>query len=389
MADRNADVVVIGAGIVGGAVAHQLSRRGLRVAVIERGEPNQQGSGTTAANIHVQAIHTRRPGQHVPVDVRRLLPLQYAARSRWTDLEIELGTDLGFTPSGGLMLAETAGEVNSLTIKHVWETESGLGTEILSGDQVRSEYPFVAEGVTAATWCALDGFADPQLVTPAYLAAAQRNGAQLVTHSEVRALERVGSEWAVTAGTTVWHSPFVVAASGPWLSTTCAMAGVRLSMKPLAIQMHRLEASDQKLPILVQHVAEGFSAKQDRTGRIVLGGGWPAQSWELDSTPEVRQSSIEGNLAQFRRLLPGLSTAQLDAVWPGPLAASPDEMPVVGEVPGAPGLLVVGGTYSFTLAPLWGDTVAALVLDEPPPVLVADLSPARLVTQGVLHVDPV
>lgn len=389
MADRQVDVVMIGAGIVGAAVAHRLSSRGLAVAVLERGEPNQQGSGTTAANIHVQAIHTRRPGQQVPVDIRRLLPLQFGARSRWTDLEAELDSDIGFTASGGLMLAETVAEVEALTTKHEWEIPAGIETEVISGDQVRSEYPYVAETVRAATWCGLDGFADPHLVTPALLTAAQRQGAELVAQSEVRALNRVGSGWAVTAGETVWHSRFVVAASGPWLSQTCALAGVTLDMTPLAIQMHRLERGEHQLPILVQHVAEGFSAKQDRAGRIVLGGGWPAEPWHLDSTPILRQSSVDGNLAQLRRLLPGLATTRLESAWPGPLAATPDEMPVVGEVPTAPGLIAVGGTYSFTFAPLWADTVAALVFAEPPPVDITDLSPTRLVTEGAPHVDAI
>ena len=62
----------------------------------------------------------------------------------------------------------------------------------------------------------------------------------------------------------------------------------------------------------------------------------------------------------------------------GPLASTPDEMPVIGEVAGSPGMFVVGGTYSFTFAPLWGDLAVALIHGESPPMDIADLSPDRL-----------
>ena len=65
---HHADVIVIGAGVVGSAAAYELCRAGARTMLLERTVPNRESSGTTAGNIHIQAIHALRPGQDVPID---------------------------------------------------------------------------------------------------------------------------------------------------------------------------------------------------------------------------------------------------------------------------------------------------------------------------------
>ncbi|MFC7575011.1 NAD(P)/FAD-dependent oxidoreductase [Klenkia terrae] len=119
--------------------------------------------------------------------------------------------------------------------------------------------------------------------------------------------------------------------------------------------------------------------KQDRAGRTIVGGGWPALPWTLDDEPRTDPASVTGNLGQLARVLPGLVDRPVEHVWPGPLAATPDEMPVAGWVPGRDGLLAVGGTYSFTFAPLWADVVGALLSGHAPPVDLTGLDPGRLV----------
>lgn len=98
---RRTDVVIIGAGILGAAAAFHLAEAGHRVAVLERGAPNREGSGTTAGNLHIQGIHTRRPGQDVPVDSERFLPLQRAASERWSTVEKRLDADVELRRGGG------------------------------------------------------------------------------------------------------------------------------------------------------------------------------------------------------------------------------------------------------------------------------------------------
>lgn len=374
-----ADVVVIGAGIVGAASAHRLATLGLDVIVLDSGEPNGQGSGASAANVHAQGIHTRRPGQQVPVDVERLLPLQRAARDRWTHVSAELDRPVGFCATGGLMVAETDEQVADLHRKHVWETAAGVLTQVLDGDDARRALPLLGAGVRAATWCAADAFADPALTVPAYLAAAVQAGATVHPHHAVHALSRAAGTWTVQARRSTWNAPWVLNAAGPWMGRVAGLVGAHLQMTPVAIQALRLAAGGPRLAHLVQHVGEGLSVKQDRGGRTIVGGGWPAEPWLLDELPRTSPASVTGSLGQVARVLPALAALSVEHVWPGPLAATPDEMPVVGWLD--EGLLAVGGTYSFTLAPLWADVVGSLVSGHASPVGLTGLDPQRLATR--------
>ena len=378
MSDVTADVLVVGAGILGAAAAYQLARRGLRVVVAERGAANREGSGTTAGNLHVQAIHTRRPGQDVPVDSERLVPLQKAASDRWAQVADELGADIGLQRSGGLMVAETEEQVRELKVKAGWEATAGLATEVVDGDTARGMLPALGPGVRAATWCPADGYANPLLVTQAYLDAARRLGAEVRTFTPVTGLARRGAGWrAVIAGQPL-EVAAVVNVAGPWASQVAAMAGASLALTPVAIQMHATVRTPALLPHLVQHIGEGLSVKQVAAGQILIGGGWPSAPLNLDGRTQSSVASMAGNLAQAVRVLPPLAGLRLLRTWAGPLAATPDEMPVIGALPGLPGLFLAAGTYAFTFAPLWGETLAALVAGDDPAVEIGDLGPARL-----------
>ena len=372
------DVVVIGAGILGASAAFHLAERGYRVVVLERGAPNREGSGTTAGNLHIQAIHTRRPSQEVPVDSARLLPLQRRASDHWSQIEERLGADVELRRGGGFMVAETAAQEEELREKHEWEREAGIPTEVLTGDEARKELPLLSDRVRAASWCPLDGYANPLLITPAYLAAARRLGVDVHAFTPVTGIRRVGADYKVLSGDRSWTAPVVVNTAGPWITETSALAGIRIQMSPVAIQMHVTVRVPPVMRHLVQHIGEGMSVKQVSAGNLLIGGGWPAAKLDMEGRSTVSVPSMAGNLAQAGRILPFLGDLRLLRMWAGPLAATPDEMPVIGEVPGHRGFFVAGGTYAFTLAPVWGDTLARQISGEAPADPVDDLGPGRL-----------
>ncbi|HVT66802.1 MAG TPA: FAD-binding oxidoreductase, partial [Trebonia sp.] len=225
------------------------------------------------------------------------------------------------------------------------------------------------------------------LITQAYLDAARRHGAQVRTFCPVTGLRRRGTGWRARLAGSDLDTAAVVNVAGPWASQVAAMAGVALQLTPVAIQMHATVRAPALLPHLVQHIGEGLSVKQVAAGTVLIGGGWPAAPLNLDGRTQSSVASMAGNLAQAVRILPSLARLRLLRTWAGPLAATPDEMPVIGAVPGAPGMLIAAGTYAFTFAPLWGESLAALVTGETPPVEISDLGPERLL-KGDSIVDP-
>jgi len=380
-----ADVVVVGAGILGGATAHALATAGSSVVVLERGTANREGSGTTAGNLHIQAVHTRRPGQAVPLDNVRFLPLQAAASRLWEDVPAEVDANVELRRSGGFMVAESAADEEELVEKLRHEAAHGIRTEILDGDTARAALPQLGPTVRAATWCADDGYANPLKVTPAYLAAARRRGTVVVENAPVVRLDPRAGGWRVSTPAGDWDTAAVVVTAGPWIREVVGLTGVDVAAAPVAIQMHVTVRLPPVLPQLVQHMSEGLSVKQVHAGQILIGGGWPAARLDLDGRSPISLRSLTGNLAQAARLLPFLHDVALLRAWAGPLAATPDEMPVIGEVPSRPGLFLAGGTYAFTFAPLWARVLRDLVLRTAPEVEVADLGVDRLLGARVGH----
>ncbi|MFZ0215122.1 MAG: FAD-dependent oxidoreductase [Candidatus Dormiibacterota bacterium] len=368
----------MGAGVLGAAAAFNLARMGLRTIVLERRTPNQGGSGATAGNLHIQAINPLRPGQGKEADARRFLPLQIAASALWDHVEDELDATIDLQRSGGFMVAETEAEVAALTRKHALEQSEGLPTELVEGETVRRALPLLSTGVLAALWCAQDGFANPGQVTPAYLEAAKRLGAEVRVHMPLVALRRLGVDWIAMTPEGAVAAPLVLDLAGSWMAEVAAMAGIALAIRPIAIQVQATSPQPSVLRHLVQHAGLSLSVKQVRSGELVIGGGWPAERMDLLGESAPSEHSTVCNIALAARVLPFLADLPIDRVWAGPLVTTPDELPVVGEVPGAPGFLVAGGTYSFTLAPLWGLVLAQLATGRPPAVNMAGLGPARL-----------
>jgi sarcosine oxidase subunit beta len=382
---HTADAIIIGGGIVGAATAYELASAGLKVSVLERNAVNREGSGTTAGNVHIQAIHKRRPGQLVEADNARFLPLQKAASRLWDDVEDQLGCSVELRRTGGFMVAETDTEVEELRDKFRLEQQNSIRSQLLSGDEARREEPMLGPGVQLVDACEEDGYANPLLLTPAYLRAAAGAGASIHAFADVGAIGRAGANYEVRTSQDRWTAPCLINATGPWLARVAELAGIALNMAPVAIQMHATVRTEPFMKRLIEHVGEGLSVKQVTAGNVLIGGGWPAGGLDTDRRSPASIPSMLGNLALAVRVLPVLAQLRILRVWAGPLASTPDELPVIGEVPGFDGFFVVGGTYAFTLAPLWGRVLRCLVLQEDPPVDLSGIGPDRLMFSNRRH----
>ncbi len=392
MADH--DIVVIGGGLIGCATAYYLARSGAQVLLLERGQVNQGASGRNAGSLHFQLEH--RLIQNIELDVRELefyVALAKIAIDHCRGLESELGCDLQVGMNGGLMVAETPDQVSLLKRKAEVETRQGLDVELLDGDAARRLAPYLSSNILAALHCPHEGHSNPRLLTPAYARKATEQGVQLLTGAQVTGINREragGKHWRIEyrdqqqpdrSQEIRCHA--VLNAAGAWAREVGALANLHLPLFPVGLTMNATEKVAPCVPHLIQHVGRRLSLKQTDDGNLLIGGGWSARlgqqhgHWAETAAPEILLDSVQGNLRAATEVVPMVRSLRLLRTWTGTTAITADHLPVLGEVPEAPGFFVAAGGSGYTYGPTYARMMSELMLTGNSSFSLQPFSPAR------------
>ncbi|MBI3637369.1 MAG: FAD-binding oxidoreductase [Candidatus Rokubacteria bacterium] len=266
-----------------------------------------------------------------------------------------------------------------LTCKVGLEREMGLSTRLLSGSEARELCPELSNTVIGADYCADEGSANPFLVTPAFAGAAKRAGAMILTHIEVSAIERDDRRGFVaqTLGGPI-RAHRIVNAAGPWAASVAAMLGIDLPIRSRPIQVNVTEPSAPLLRQMLQHVRRRLTLKQTPVGTFLLGGGWPASASVRGGRNPTTWESMNANAWVAASVLPRLADLRIVRTWAGLIPITPRSMiPMVGEVPGAPGFYVLASGVGFTLGPILGRLLAESLAGRPTSHAIDDFGFAR------------
>ncbi len=387
------DSIVVGGGLLGAALAWMLAREGARVALLERDQLNQHASGQNAGSLHFQLEYRMvEHGWESARTAAEAMPLHLEAAREWAALGDELGESLGVAQQGGFMLAETAEQVEVLRRKTALEQEWGLDVRLLDGDEARRLAPYLSDSVLAAAFCPLEGKADTRIAGPALARGALRLGAEVRTRTEVVDLVPAATGWAVhaversEAGERMLRleADTVMLAAGVWTTRLGQLLEVSLPTIPLALMMSVSAPTAPFVPHLVQHAGTKLSLKQTGNGTVLIGGGWPARlplaadgTPDLESRPTLLQSSLVGNAAAAIGVVPRTASLPIVRSWVGTTTVTPDQLPLVGQVPGRPGVFVATGGSAFTLGPSFARSLIALADGRPPGIDLHPYDPAR------------
>jgi glycine/D-amino acid oxidase-like deaminating enzyme len=359
MIPREAEVAIVGAGIVGLCAALELARDGAEVVVLDDAA-RHAGTVANAGSLHVQmqSRFIRMYPDQVP-GLERSLPLYVAAARRWAELEAELGTGFELKASGGLMVAETPESYEFLARKCEREKRLGLTVDMLGRADLARVAPYLGEAVIGAEFCAEEGKLNPLLANQAVRRALLAAGGVVLPESRVMRIGRDGAAWLVHHAGGTLRAGRVMIAAGAGTGALLAPLGLDVPTVAEPLHMNVTEATAPLIGHLVQHAERMITLKQLAAGQCVIGGGWPARLAGPEQHPTVEASSLIGNLRLASHVVPRLARLRLIRSWAG-VNTTCDGQCILGEAPGLPGLfLAVPGDAGYTLGPLVGRLAAA------------------------------
>lgn len=368
---RTADVVVVGGGLIGCAVARELGRRGARVVVVERGEVGAEASAAAAGMVAPQA---ESPG---PGPLLRLGVLSRARYRAWVAaLAEESGIDAEYGGRGIVYVALRPADARVLAARARWQRAQRLRVERLAPAAARRLVPGLAPGVRMALHFVDDHPVDNERLVAAAALAARRAGATLLAHTPALAVRaRRGRVTGVETGAGAIATPVVVNAAGAWAGTLGLPAGVMPPrVFPVRGQIVVLRGAPGMLPRPV-YSRRGYLVPR-RDGRVLAGSTLEHAGFEK----RVTAGAASAILATALSMVPGLAGLTVERAYAGLRPATGDHLPLLGPAPDLPGLVYATGHYrsGILLAPITADAVADLVLDGRTAVPVAAMRPGRV-----------
>jgi sarcosine oxidase subunit beta len=362
MADR-ADVVIVGGGVTGLALAWELAGLGRRdIRVLERRFSGAGGSGRNVGRIRAMQL------------TEVLARFAIAAQAKHARLPDELGANTLFWRAGyGWVLYEEAEVARMAQVRDMLRG-LGLTTELIGPDETLRRLPILAGGERpAGSLMHRDAIVHHDAVLFAYRAACLRRGVRLVENCE--AIEPLLSGARIegvctTAGDI--RAPVVVNAAGGWSAGFAAKGGVRIPNLPLRREALVSEPAQpfMRAAITFYRPSEGWF-NQTLRGELVAGCLGPAE------TPGVNHAASARFLGRTARTIlakaPRLGHLRVVRQWAGVYDMTPDRMPVVGPLLRLSGFVQANGCNGrgFLLGPLIGELLARWIDAGERPALLA------------------
>lgn len=376
---RRFDLVVVGAGAIGLAIAWRAASRGLRVGVLERGAVGRGASWVAAGMLApvTEARLTEVPLLELGVASAALYP-KFAA-----ELQEQAGIDPGYQRYGTLVVAGDRDQAEALERELEVHRRLGLDVTRLRSSQARALEPALAPGIRLALHVAGDHAVDPRRLTEALAAAAQRAGAELWAGVEVAGLLSYGTRvrGVALAGGERVEAEHVVVANGVWAAGLTGIPDeAMVPVHPVKGQVVRLcDPSGAGLISRVLRTGSAYLVPRG-DGHYVLGATMEERGF--DTT--VTAGAVFELLRDASEVLPGISELVIDELIAGLRPATPDGLPAIG--PGElPGLHWAVGHFrnGILLAPITAEIVVAELIGEEPPEVAAAFSPSRLSATSV------
>jgi len=343
------DVLVLGGGLVGSAIAYGLIRLGQRVLVLDEGDVALRASRGNFGLVWVQG---KGLGMSAYADWARL------SADVWPDFSAELiartGIDMNYRKTGGFQLclgeADLAARVATIDRLRAQQGDKGYDCEIVDRAQLDNMVPGLGPEVSGGTYCPHDGHVSPLRLLKALHKAI---GNSYRPNSTISAIAPSGGGFTVTAGGTVHSAPRIVLAAGLGNLGLAAMLGFNLPVRPQRGQILVTE----RLPRFLDYPVSGV--RQTEEGTVMLGTSNEEVGYDTATTTDVMQAIAH----RATRVFPRLGHARIVRAWGALRVLAPDEFPIYQTIPGHDGALVatchsgvsLAGAHALRFAPFVAD----------------------------------
>jgi glycine oxidase len=348
------DVAVAGGGVIGGAIAMELARSGLRVAVFDRQQPGQEASWASAG---ILSPAPENPGMVA------MVPLGKESLALYPDfvgrVEEISGKSTGFRPKGtleALFSHDTKAELSTIIALH---HGLGLKAEPLRAEDARELEPALSEEVEAAVLRPDEGSVDNRALTGAILEAAQRSGAEIFSENGAKAIWREGTRCAgLVLQNEKVEAEWTIIAAGCFSATIEGIAPYAPA-RPAKGQMAALRADELKMERVLWSEKIYLVPRND--GRILVGATVEYAGFDKRTTA----GGIAKILSAAIDLAPGLANACIEETWAGLRPDSPDHLPILGATD-IDGLLMATGHFrsGILLAPITARLVREWITEK-------------------------
>ncbi len=348
-----ADVVVVGAGIMGLSVAFNLATEGAgRIVVLDKGYLCGGASGRNGGGVRAQwssATNIRLMKQSLAICA------EFATRMR---------INVWFRRGGYLFVARSEGRADQLARSVALQREHGLSTRLVDRAECRRLVPELAvDDVVVASYNPDDAVVFPWPFVWGYANACRRLGVGIFPFTEVTAIETDGRR-VTSVGTPYGRvrTPLVVNAAGAWSPEVARLVGLELPNRPHRHEICSTEPLKPFLRPLVAELATGLYFSQSMRGEIVGGISNDQVPEGLDQGSSLRFLGLYAR--SLTRAMPRLGAVRILRQWAGCYDITPDGSPIVGEVDGLEGFVLLAGFmgHGFMMAPIMGRLMARYLI---------------------------
>lgn len=375
---RSFDVIVIGAGVIGASVAYHLVKKGLEVALIEKGGV---ASGTSSRCDAVALICDKKPG----IDTQ----IGFASIQLYKELAKEFSVDFEFSSRGSLYVCETDKELEIARDYVAQQMKAGYDMRMVDPHELQEIEPYLADDLAGGIWTEVDSTMNPYKLCYAFVEEGTKLGLKVYDYHAVQdiTLDQHGRVESVVTDRGTFKTKRIVNCAGVWSPKIAEMVGIHIPIKPrkgmvLISEKTPLKVARQKIhefgymlskfedisfkrnvSELVEKHNVAFTIEPTEAKNYLVGGHRAFSGFDISSENEVIRAIAERAI----RFLPVLKDVHCIRTYAGVRPWVEDHLPIVSEVEEVPGFFIASGHEGdgISMSPITGRMVAQLITGEP------------------------